>query len=303
MEIIHFQDKPVKPIFKNIVIGIGKFDGFHLGHQKIVQTILDIARNKNIIPAVFTFKNFPCEFYLYPWDEKMNFFENAGIQLCIWSEFEEIKIWEPDKFLEFLKNFYKVSEIVVGKDFKFGKHRKADGQFLLSWGRKNNMGITLVSHVIMHNKPISSSIIRSLIKEGSVHTVYEMTGRYFSISGKVIKGIGLGRKLGVPTANVYLTDNIPFSEGVYVALTEYKNELLRSIAYYGTAPTVSINQKRFEVHIFDFLKDIYDETLKVYLIKKIRPEKIFSSTDSLKKQIEKDIHTARNYPIITSGIW
>ncbi len=297
MEIIHFPDAYTKTGIKSVVIGIGKFDGFHIGHQKLIQAIINISEEKNIIPSVFTFKNFPCDFYIYTWEEKMNFFKKAGIKLCLWSDFEKIKAWEPDKFLEFLKNFYKVSHIVVGKNFRFGSHRKGDEKFLLSWGKKNNLSVVIIPSVIINKHPVSSSNIRALIKQGSIHTIHEMTGRYFSVSGKVVKGIGLGRKLKVPTANIRLMNKIPLQTGVYIASIEYKNVLLKGIAYYGSSPTVAINKERFETHIFDFSKNIYGEMLRVYLIKKIRAEEIFSSKEALKKQIEKDIYIAKNYNI------
>ncbi|MCL5408829.1 MAG: riboflavin biosynthesis protein RibF [Candidatus Omnitrophica bacterium] len=297
MQTIYFHNKVRKPVSKDVVIGIGKFDGLHIGHQKVIRTIMDTAKDKKIIPAVFTFKDFPCNFYLYPWEERINFFKNAGIKLCIWSDFEKIKLWEPDKFLERLKKFYKVSHIVVGKNFKFGLYRKGDEKFLLSWGEKNNVSISIVSPVIMNTQPVSSSRIRSLVKQGSVHTVYEMTGRYFSVTGRVVKGINLAKKLGTPTANLEFTNDVHIYPGVYVAVIKYGNRLLRGIAYYGSSPTVSLNQERFEVHLFDFLKNVYGKKLKVYLIKKIRQEKTFPSQESLKEQIEKDIHTAKTCDI------
>jgi len=133
-------------IEKGLVIGIGKFDGVHLGHQKLIKKIISISKRKNKIPAVFTFKNFPLESYITPFEEKISLLKKYGIEICIWSNFEEIKNWDGEKFIEFLIKIG-VKEIVVGFNFKLVMYKLAHSE---------DINVTIAYPLKYKNKPYFS---------------------------------------------------------------------------------------------------------------------------------------------------
>jgi len=276
-------------IEKGLVIGIGKFDGVHLGHQKLIKKIISISKRKNKIPAVFTFKNFPLESYITPFEEKISLLKKYGIEICIWSNFEEIKNWDGEKFIEFLIKIG-VKEIVVGFNFKFGKDRKWDVDLLKDISKKYGFSVNIVNAFEIDGEVVNTSKIKKFLREGNIERANKFLGRHFSIKGKVVAGSGRGKKIGFPTANILLDEKIEIGQGVYAGYVFYKGEKYKGGMNVGNCPTFGEKRKRVEVYIFDFEQEIYGETIEVFFLKKIRDEIKFSSIDELKKQIKKDIN-------------
>ncbi|HOK56939.1 MAG TPA: riboflavin biosynthesis protein RibF [bacterium] len=281
MEIKHFSNIDI--INKGISIGIGKFDGFHLGHKKIIEEVIKKAKNKRLIPAVFTFKHFPVEFYISQWEEKIGFFENSGIELCLWCDYEEISFWEPFEFIEYLESI-NVKCIVVGDNFKFGSHRKGGINDL-----QKKFEVSVLEAVKVDGETVNSSKIREFLKMGNFENVNKFLGRQFSFFGKVITGSSRGKNLGFPTANLSLLHNIKIGEGVYACWVKYKNIFLKGALSIGNCPTFENEDTKIEVHIIGFNSVIYGEILEIFPVYRIREQKKYINIENLKYAIRKDI--------------
>ncbi|MCM8785264.1 MAG: riboflavin biosynthesis protein RibF [Candidatus Omnitrophica bacterium] len=281
MEIKHFSDIDI--IGKGISIGIGKFDGFHLGHKKIIEEVIRKAKNKRVIPAVFTFKHFPVEFYLSTWEEKLSFFEDSGIELCVWCDFEEISFWEPFEFIEYLKSI-NTNCVIVGNNFSFGSHRKGQISDL-----KKEFEVFVIEMTKIDGIVVNSSTIREFLKNGDFEKVNKFLGRQFSFKGKVITGSSKGRILGFPTANLSLFNNINIKDGIYGCWIKYYEKFFKGALSIGNCPTFGNEDKKIEVHIIGFDRVIYGETIEVFPVFRIRDQKKFDNIESLKDTIKKDI--------------
>ncbi|MDD3725812.1 MAG: bifunctional riboflavin kinase/FAD synthetase [Candidatus Ratteibacteria bacterium] len=292
MKVIHFSK--IKKVDKEIVIGIGKFDGVHLGHKKILMTVSEEAKKKGRVPAVVTFKNFPVEFLLCRWEEKLSLLEKSGIRLCIWSDFDEMSHISHKEFVDILIKAG-VKTIVVGYNFHFGKGRKGNIEFLRKMAEKKNFSVIVVPPYKKRGKAVSASLIRKAIKNGDIQTANTLLGRYFSISGKVIKGRGIGKKLGFPTANLDLKNNISIGKGVYAGWAVYNKKVYKAAITIGASPTFIDNTEKFEVFLIDFPdnKNLYNQQLRVFFYKKLRPQKKFKNQIQLQQQIKKDIGNIR----------
>ncbi|MCD6407757.1 bifunctional riboflavin kinase/FAD synthetase [bacterium] len=286
MKVYHF--KSIERQENKIIVGIGKFDGVHLGHQKILKKIIELSEREKSIPSVFTFRHFPAEFYLSPWESKLSLLEKSGIKICIWSDFEEISFWKPDEFLNFL--FEKgTCGIVVGFNFRFGEHKKGDVEFLKKKSEEKNVIVEVVNGVKIDGEVVNSTSIRNFLKKGEIEKVNKFLGRYFSFKGKVITGSCRGRKLGFPTANIYLDNKLMIGNGVYAGYIFYKDKFFKAAINIGAPITFGEKEKRIEVHIIGFEKEIYGEILEIFMVRKVREEKCFSSEKELEEQIKKDV--------------
>jgi riboflavin kinase/FMN adenylyltransferase len=289
MKIIHYRKIP--PLSQQLVLGIGKFDGFHLGHQKIVRTIVRRAHETRRLPAVFTFRHFPGNSKLATWQDKSRFFRQAGLVLCLWSDFEEISFWEPGKFVDFLVRIG-VRKIIIGSNFRFGTHRQGSPGFLRRAGREQGFSVTVIQPVRLGRTIVSSTGIRQHLGAGNITAANRLLGRPFSFSGRVITGKSRGRLLDFPTANLYPFCSVEIGDGVYAGWVLRYRKFHRAVLNIGPVPTFHEEERRIEVHILNFHQDIYGETLRVFLVRKLRPEIRFSSVQRLKEQISKDIHHA-----------
>lgn len=282
MEVKHFSDVEIIP--KGLVIGIGKFDGFHLGHKKIIETVIKKSKEKRIISSVFTFRHFPVEFYILLWEDRLNFFEKSGIEFCIWCDYEEISFWEPFEFVEYLKSINTVS-VVVGPDFRFGSHRKGSIDDL-----KKEFEVIVLPGVTVEGEIVNSSKIRKNLKEGKIEIVNKLLGRSFSFKGKVITGNSKGREIGFPTANLYVLNEIKIGDGVYGCWVKYKGKSYKGALSIGNCPTFDNSSEKIEVHIIDFSGNIYGEIIEVFPVVKIRDQIKFETIEGLKNSINQDIN-------------
>ncbi|MCM8772963.1 MAG: riboflavin biosynthesis protein RibF [Candidatus Omnitrophica bacterium] len=281
MEIKHFSDVDITG--KGLSIGIGKFDGVHLGHKKIIEEVVKKAKSKRLVPSIFTFKHFPVEFYITSWEEKLSIFENSGIEFCVWCDYEEISFWQPFEFIEYLKCI-NVQTIVIGDGFKFGAHRSGKIDDL-----KREFDVFVINSVKIDGDFVNSTKIRELLKEGDFQKVNKFLGRNFSFKGKVITGNSRGKNLGFPTANLSFLNNIKIKEGVYSCWVKFLDNFYKGALSIGNCPTFGSEEIKVEVHILNFDKIIYGEILEIYPVFRIRDQKKFENIGELKEAIKKDI--------------
>ena len=288
---------------KNKVVLIGNFDGIHLGHQKLISKAKKIAEQKKQKLVLITFNPHPREIInniqmdlILPYKEKKLLLKYYGID-----KIDEIKFTNKLSKLsaeEFAKEYiYKAhnpSDIVIGKNFKFGHKARGDAKLL-----KDSLSKKVKVHSIdikrLDSLVISSSEIKKLISKGNIDKVNKLLGRNYHISGKVIHGEKRGRLIGFPTTNLSTEWNFLPKKGVYVSKVVISDKSYQSITNIGVRPTFNANSLQIESHIFDFNKNVYGKKIKIYFLARIRSEKKFETVEKLIENITKDVNFGRKY--------
>jgi riboflavin kinase/FMN adenylyltransferase len=274
-------------------LALGKFDGFHAGHRKIVATLQKCAIG-DAVPAVFTFRTFPAEFCLSTWNERLALFKEAGVELCLWADFDEVRHWSAQEFLDRLRLFCAVQGLVVGENFRFGAGREGTVLHLSAWAREQGAKMTVVKPVRRGGRTISSSSIRAMLKHARFTQAATFLGRRFSLTGRVEHGAEHGARLGFPTANLSLENPVPLPDGVYAGIAVLgKGRALEAVAFSGPAQTFERKQSIFEVHIPGFSGTLYGTTLKFYPVAFLRGPAKFPSPEALQNAIAGDVAKAR----------
>ncbi len=285
---------------KNLSLAFGFFDGVHIGHQAVIKSAVDFARENNTKSAIITFQDHPCCYfyhvqpkYIITKNDKVNFFENLGVDYLYFLKFDEyLAMMSASEYLKdvIIKNFAPAA-ISTGFNHYFGAKKSGDVNLLKHMQKELNYKHFEVSPVLYNSEIVSSTRIREDLALGNVEFVNAMLGYNYFLEETVIEGQKLGRQLGFKTANLIYPENlVEIGRGVYKVLVEYDGKIFNGVANYGLRPTISKNEKSvLEVHILDFDKEIYGEKIKVTFLRKIREEKKFNSLDELKAQIKQDI--------------
>ena len=287
--------------FRNSVLAIGNFDGVHLGHQELLRKAYIFSRKINKKFGIFTFDPLPKDFFNRTDNKILNISDKIDI----------VKKFRADFFIKqnFNRNFSKISHdnfakiillkklaahsIFVGKDFKFGFKRKGNIFFLKKLSENKNFKIFIINFKKFNNYKISSSKIRSLIQAGKVNLAHKIMGRPWSISGKVIQGKKYGRRIGFPTANIKIFNQIKPLFGVYSVKIVFNKKTYKGIANFGVRPTFGSSSPVLEVNVFGKNHNFYNKNIKVLFIDFIRKEKKFKNSSMLVRQIKKDIKVAK----------
>ena len=282
------------------ILTIGTFDGVHVGHQKIIKALVKEAHNKKLLANVLTF--FPHPRMVLQNDaqiklidtlaEKEAFLRDLGVNTLIIHPFS--KEFSRLSALEFtrdiLVNQLKIAELFIGYDHRFGNNREATVVDLTSFGKTYDFKVNIIPAQDVLAITVSSTKIRTAILDGDFIKVADFLGRFFQLSGTVIKGQSLGRTINFPTANLLIDSQhkiIP-PKGVYLVSIFHHENQYYGMMNIGTRPTLNGDKQTIEVHVFEFDKNIYDSTLTIHFIEKIRAEQKFESLDDLKKQLIKD---------------
>jgi riboflavin kinase/FMN adenylyltransferase len=282
-------------------VAVGNFDGFHLGHRKIIETLKTIAVEKNLVSVILTFTPNPKvylkrEHHLICTEaRKRTILEGQGVDHVVILNFARIVDMSDEAFLkEFLIEKFHMRHIVMGENFRFGKGREGDITFLKAASQRYNFEFSVVKPVMLENLRISSTYIREQLAGANIELGSRMLGRTYFIEGVVAEGDKIGRQLGFPTINVN-TDNTLLPEGVFKTTVEIENDdrLYCAITYIGYRPTFMGKEKKVESHIFAFDRKIYGKRVKIFFEKKLRGEMKFASQRSLIKQIRKDIENLK----------
>ncbi|MBQ1685549.1 MAG: bifunctional riboflavin kinase/FAD synthetase [Clostridia bacterium] len=285
------------------VLALGMFDGMHLGHKKLIDTAVLLAKHNKLQPACFTFSNHPQELFggkvarLITNEERAKIMKRLGVERIEEVEFtREIAGLSPERFLDMLRDRFDPQIIVAGYNYTFGKGKKGNAELLSKLAPKKDVGVAIVPAVTVGKQPVSSTRIRELLEKGDVSSVQLLLGRTYTLEGTVVEDRRIGRTIGFPTANIEpdLSRAIPM-DGVYVSMAELGGEVLPAVTNIGTNPTVGGTERTIETNIFDFDGDIYGKELRVHFVKRLRPVMTFAGLDELKAQIAKDSAQARKY--------
>jgi riboflavin kinase/FMN adenylyltransferase len=293
-------------ISRPTVLTLGVFDGLHLGHKKIIQTVVERADALDVVPTALTFDPHP-RAVLHPetappllqtLDQRLAALEVLGIEQTIVIPFSrEFAAIEAGDFLrEVIYERLQAREVYLGKGFAFGKGRAGNIELL----RKISAGLGFfadeVSEVQLHGARISSSKIRELLAEGRVNLARRMLGRPYGVEGKIIRGDRRGHTIGFPTANLLPQNRVIPRTGVYVTATLIGDTWRRSITNVGVRPTFGNDlEPSVETYIFDFDGDLYGDVLRVRFLHRLRDERKFAGINELKAQIERDSNRALEF--------
>lgn len=285
---------------KRSVVTIGTFDGIHLGHQKILSRLIKSSKNKDLNSVVLTFFPHP-RIILNKYnevkmidtlDEKIIHLNEIGIDSLIIHPFDKnFSLLSANQFIkDFLVDKLKIKHIIIGYDHRFGKGREASVTDLKNYADDYDFTVEEIKAQEIEKITVSSTKIRNSINQGDIKTTEKYLGRSFNLTGKIVKGDGLGKKINYPTANIFIEETykiIP-KDGVYLVETIIKDKLFKGMMNIGHRPTIGTNVKSIEVHLFNFNEDIYGQVISIKMISKIRDEKKFSSIQALKEQLVKD---------------
>lgn len=280
---------------KETVVTIGKFDGVHKGHQKLLKYTVNYAKKNNLISIAILIKKRNVS--IYNIEENTNFIKELGIDYIIVIDFlPEFYTMEAKEFFNKLIEYYRMKHIAVGFDFAFGRNREGNREFLDKYSKERGIGVSVIKFLNYKKNRISSSSIRDCLSNGKIKDANKMLGRKYTISGIIVHGNALGRKIGYPTANLEIPNNIFIPKmGVYSSLVKIGNgdKLYKALTFIGIS---NINKElRVESHILDFSKMIYGKKLTVMLLKYVRDNIKVNSIEEVKLLLKKDECKVREF--------
>lgn len=306
MKVIHSSE--IKNSFDyNTGVGLGNFDGLHIGHMALINTLIRESRLNGLASIVYTFTKHPENILrkklitplLLTEKKKIDLLSEICLDYLYFDQFnEEFSRLSPEEFVkDILINRLHIKLAVVGYDYKFGYKGQGDIQLLKELGKKYCFRVIVIPAIKCDNEIISSTKIRQSIINGQLETSYKLLGRNYSITAEVVSGRRIGNTIGFPTANIHPERFLVLpANGVYITKTLLDGKLYNSMTNVGFNPTFEdIKEKNVETHIIDFNQDIYGKKIEVFFLKKIRDEIKFDNVDCLKNQISIDMLEAKEY--------
>ncbi|BBO21566.1 MAG: riboflavin biosynthesis protein [Rhodocyclaceae bacterium] len=286
------------------VLTIGNFDGVHCGHRALLARLTGLAQQAGLPAAVMTFEPNPREFFapqsaparLASLREKLQLLAECGVDQAYVCAFNQrFAALGADAFVERIVRGLGVRHLMIGDDFRFGKGRSGDFALLQQAGKEHGFGVEAMETLVHEGERVSSSAVREALDAGDLEHAERLLGRPYCISGRVIHGQKLGRKLGYATANIQLKRLKAPLSGIFVVTVDgIGARQYEGVASLGVRPTVSASGKpTLEVYIFDFEGDLYRAHLRVNFLHKLRDEAKFDSLDALQSQIARDVADAK----------
>ncbi|MCX7958034.1 MAG: bifunctional riboflavin kinase/FAD synthetase [Deltaproteobacteria bacterium] len=299
----YFKSDSKNPLFQEeTAVSIGNFDGVHIAHQRLINESVNFAKKSGLVSAVLTFRphtahlfdRFGSPHLIMDYDEKIEEIAKLGPDIIIEQKFdEEFASMSTDEFLYGYLGGIKARAIFTGYDFSFSRSKQANHNDLREFGRKSGAFIWIMEPQMYCGTKISSTKIRNLLQEGNIVTANQLLGRRYYISGVVVRGKMLGRRIGAGTANICITNRLVPREGVYMTIAEIDGRRFRAVSNIGKT-SKERDIPVLETHILDFDEELYDKRIKVEFLRFIRPEIRFDSLERLTETIKNDIATVRN---------
>jgi riboflavin kinase/FMN adenylyltransferase len=298
----HYRDAPAEA--RGAVVALGNFDGVHRGHQALIADAKRLAAETARPLAALVFEPYPREFFrpseppfrLTSFRAKAQLLASLGVDVLFVLGFDAAMagMAAQDFVLRVLKEGLAAHHVVVGADFRFGKGRGGDATVLAYMGEMEGFGVTSFAPVMAAGEKISSSQIRAALKAGQPREAARLLGHWWSVEGHVASGDRRGRLIGFPTANLKLERTLHPGFGVYAVRTRMPDGQARDgVANFGLRPSFALPVPLMEVHIFDFVGNLYGESIGVELVAYLRGERKFDGLEALKAQIAADSEAAR----------
>lgn len=289
------------------ILTIGTFDGVHIGHRRILDQLISTGKKCGLRPTVLTFFPHPRMVLqqdsglklLNTLDEKISILEETGLECLVIHPFSmEFSRLSADEFVrDHLVEQLKAKKIIIGYDHRFGRNRNADINDLKAFGEMLEFEVVEIPAQEINEVSVSSTKIRNALNEGNIETANSYLGYAYMLSGTIRRGKGLGRQLSFPTANLHIHESyklIP-KNGAYVVYAHIADQKYYGMMNIGFNPTVKGKRKSIEIHFFELQKDLYDLTVRIHVLHRLRDEEKFDSLDSLKQQLDKDKTKALAY--------
>lgn len=304
-----FRGLSALPEFTNSVITIGSFDGVHLGHQKILKRIQQLAEEINGVDIVITFHPHPREI-VYPkdkelqlittLDEKLEYFRRYGVSNVVVVPFTiEFSHLSAQEYIErFLVARFHPRYVVIGYDHRFGLNRTGDVHLLKLYGRDLDFEVVQIEEEEIRNITISSTKIRNALGQNNIELTNSLLGHPFMIKGKVVTGNRLGHHIGYPTANVQIADpkKLLPQDGIFAATASIRGIEYKGMLYIGLRPSIEAgNDHRVEIHLFNFDRQVYDEEITLEIYTFIRGDRKFPTMEGLKAAMTEDEKSVRAF--------
>ncbi len=282
------------------ILTIGTFDGVHVGHQKIIADLVHQANKKKHLAVVLTFFPHPRMVLQKDIDiklidtveEKQEILASLGVDVLVIHPFSKkfSRLTSLEFIRDLLVNTFKISKVIIGYDHRFGRNREASIKEINQYGGAYGFEVEEIPVQEISSVNVSSSKIRNALKEGDLKKVNTFLNRPYQLSGIVTPGAGLGRTIDFPTANIKIKETYKLCppNGVYCVQSKINNKLIQGMMNIGMRPTLDGKTKTIEVHFFDFSQNLYDQSLTIEILYKIREEQKFDSLDDLQIQLEKD---------------
>src|SRR5579859_453316 len=293
----------LKPRHRGAVATIGNFDGVHLGHQAVLRELTARARELRLPATVTLFEPMPQEYFspgrtpprLTRFGEKWPLLAAAGVERVLCLRFgRELAEMPPETFIErVLVQGLSVRHLSVGDDFRFGKERRGDFAMLQRTGKTQGFEVADTASLVLEGSRVSSSRIRAHLIEGDMQAAARLLGRPYSLSGRVMYGDRLGRKLGFPTANMALMRKLPPVSGIFAARVNGFGEPRDAVTYVGMRSVMGGKVPVLETHLLGYSGDLYGRKLTVDLLQRLREDRHFDSLDALIEQMKQDVQAAK----------
>ena len=283
------------------VVTSGTFDGVHLGHQKILSRLREIAEKNQGETVVITYWPHP-RLVLHPEDdtlkllntfeEKAAFLKDQGIQHLIRIPFtKEFSHLSSEEFIQkILVETIGTKKLVIGYDHRFGHNREGSFEQLKINAPRYGFEVEELPRQDVDHVGVSSSKIRKALEDGDIDTASHFLGQPYTLTGRVVMGDRIGRTLGYPTANIEVDSKFKLipADGIYAVTVQYAHQVYKGMLYIGNRPTIDGLKRNIEVNLFDFNQDIYGESVTILIQKRIRDDMKLSGLEELKEQLAKD---------------
>jgi riboflavin kinase / FMN adenylyltransferase len=303
MQVAHFPDDQ-SPRWHNPVLAVGNFDGLHRGHMKIIDRVRRRAGERGGTPAAMTFEPHPPRVLrpdkapplLMTKEQKLEALSRSGMQgVAVVSFTHELSLLDPEQFVRtVLVDWLGVVEVWVGANFLFGHERAGTFNVLRTLGIRYGFRAEKIDPVRYKDFVVSSTRIRRLVSEGRVDEAGALLGHHYFIDGTVARGAARGRELGFPTANIATANELVPPTGVYATTVTIDGVVHPAITNIGLRPTFGdVDHVTIETHIFDMSRDLYDRTVRLSFVQRLRDERAFPDVDALRAQIDADCRAAR----------
>ena len=305
---MYLVSNPTSELFRRVssgsVVTIGAYDGLHLGHQKLLSRVVAEAHERELPSVVMSFEPTPKEYFagdnpparLMRFREKFEALADSGIDIFYCPRFNKaMTAIAADTFVrQLLIHALNVRYLVIGDDFRFAARREGNIDLLRRAGNALDFGVEQVASITVDDERVSSTAIREALRTGDMRKASRLLGRDYRMSGKVVRGESMGRKLGYPTANVNLKRRLSPVFGIFaVRVSGLGERALDGVASVGTRPTFNGTKPLLEVHIFDFDEDIYGQRIHVDFVARLRNEEKFDDVQELVEQMHRDSAAAR----------
>ncbi|EAP87895.1 bifunctional riboflavin kinase/FAD synthetase [Croceibacter atlanticus] len=289
---------------KNTVVTIGTFDGVHIGHQKIVNRLVNQAELDSVILTFFPHPRMVLQQdntikLLHTIEEKTTVLEQLGLDHLVIHPFtKEFSRLTAQQFVEnILVNQLKAKKIIIGYDHRFGRNRTADISTFKDFGEQYGFVVEEITKQDVDDVAVSSTKIRTALQKGQIEKANAFLGQPYMLTGTIVKGKGIGKTLGYPTANIQIEEAyklIP-KNGVYIVKTNFKGITYFGMMNIGTNPTVGGKSQTIETYFFNMDTDLYGSKMTIQMLKRIRDEKKFASVDQLIEAMQNDEKISINY--------